>query len=79
MWRRRIVPKNLHLKNMNPNIDLTDFPVIMPSSIIDWKAWAKLVSVTGVNVGTHDLLHSWAAPFCMSAEQVFMQLVDDRG
>ena len=34
---RRIVPKNLHLKSMNPNIDLTDFPVIMPSSIIDWK------------------------------------------
>ena len=33
----RIVPKNLHLKTMNPNIDLTDFPVIMPSSIIDWK------------------------------------------
>ncbi|CAK9055131.1 unnamed protein product [Durusdinium trenchii] len=33
----RIVPKNLHLKKMNPNIDLTDFPVIMPSSIIDWK------------------------------------------
>ncbi|CAE7338437.1 pikAII, partial [Symbiodinium sp. KB8] len=33
----RIVPKNLHLKKMNPNIDLTDFPVIMPSSIVDWK------------------------------------------
>ncbi|CAL1148755.1 unnamed protein product [Cladocopium goreaui] len=35
-FNHRVVPKNLHLKKMNPNIDLTDFPVIMPGSIIDW-------------------------------------------
>jgi 3-oxoacyl-(acyl-carrier-protein) synthase len=36
--KHRCFPRNLHLKKLNPNIDLTDFPVVMPDSITDWKA-----------------------------------------
>jgi 3-oxoacyl-(acyl-carrier-protein) synthase len=36
-FSHRHIPSNLHLKKMNPNIDLADFPTIMPSSLIDWK------------------------------------------
>jgi len=32
------IPMNLHLKKLNPSIDLTEFPVIMPNSIVKWNA-----------------------------------------
>jgi NAD(P)-dependent dehydrogenase (short-subunit alcohol dehydrogenase family) len=36
--KHRALPPNLHLKNMNPNIDLEDFPVLMPAKVEEWNA-----------------------------------------
>jgi acyl transferase domain-containing protein len=38
VFKYRSFPRNLHLKQLNPNIDLTDFPVIMPDAITEWSA-----------------------------------------
>jgi acyl transferase domain-containing protein/NADPH:quinone reductase-like Zn-dependent oxidoreductase/acyl carrier protein len=40
MLEHHQVPQNLHLKQLNPNIDLSDFEVIMPSSVIEWKCFS---------------------------------------
>ncbi|CAE7603351.1 orfB [Symbiodinium sp. CCMP2456] len=45
-FTHRMLPKNLHLKKMNSNIDLTAFPVIMPDSIIDWRGSRAVAGVT---------------------------------
>eukprot|EP00971_Amphidinium_carterae_P343121 6482697-Amphidinium_carterae.2 len=34
----RCPDRNLHLKQLNPNIDLVDFPVIMPDCVTAWEA-----------------------------------------
>lgn len=31
------VPPNLHLKTLNPNIDLSQFPTVFPKSVMEWK------------------------------------------
>merc|ERR550514_2072358 len=36
--RHRRVPMNLHLKSLNPNIDLANFPTIMPAKVEEWEA-----------------------------------------
>ncbi|CAK0879996.1 unnamed protein product [Prorocentrum cordatum] len=53
------IPKNLHLKQLNPNIDLDGFAVIMPDSLIDWrpnnvKAGTSSYGFSGTN--SHSIL-----------------------
>ena len=38
MMQNHQAPANLHLKLMNPNIDLSQYNVVIPQSVVDWKA-----------------------------------------
>ena len=49
MMEHKQVPPNLHLKKLNPNIDLSNFACTIPDSVIDWNPPAGAVRVAGVS------------------------------
>lgn len=37
-FKHAMMPPNLHLEKLNPNIDLNGFDVLMPDALLEWKA-----------------------------------------